>query len=127
MKKFKKLLLLIVLIPVVFVFCACSKYVVDITKDGSTNIYTVSYSDGTKDNLLVKDGEDGKNVSIEELYEVAQNNGYTGTILEFMKEYLSSTVSAEDKETLATEMLREIKQTSKRKDIIIIILIISLA
>ena len=102
MKKFKKLLLLIVLIPVVFVFCACSKYVVDITKDGSTNIYTVSYSDGTKDNLLVKDGEDGKNVSIEELYEVAQNNGYTGTILEFMKEYLSSTVSAEDKETLAT-------------------------
>ena len=31
-----------------------------------------------------------------------------------------------EKETLATEMLREIKQTSKRKDIIIILLIIAL-
>jgi len=105
MKNLKKYLLLFILIPCMLIFCACDRIVVDISKDvsaGGNNVYTISYNDGTKENLTIKDGEDGKDVSIEDIYSVAQQNGYTGTILEFIEEYLGSSISAEDKVTLAT-------------------------
>ena len=104
MKRFKKLLLALILVPCMFVFCAC-RSVVDISKStevGGYNVYTVSYSDGTKENLTIKDGEDGKNLSIEEIYDVATQNGYTGTILEFIQDYLAANISSEEKVTLAT-------------------------
>ena len=105
MKKIKSLILVLLLIPCMVILCACDRAVVGISKDVSVdgnNVYTVSYSDGSKESLTIKDGEDGKDVSIQDIYEVAQQNGYTGTILEFMQEYLSSNVSLEDKVTLAT-------------------------
>ncbi len=44
------------------------------------------------------DGDDGQDLEIEQVYEAAKTAGYTGTFLEFLKEYLSVDL-AEDNDT----------------------------
>lgn len=49
-----------------------------------------------------KDGEDGSDLDIQAVYEAAKDAGYTGTFLEFLKEYLSvDLVENNDTETIA--------------------------
>ncbi len=78
MKKFRKLLLLILIIPCAFIFTACSfsfgeskVYVTGIEKTdiiGNTQTYTVTYSDGTTSSFEVKNGENGQDMNIADLF-----------------------------------------------------------
>lgn len=48
------------------------------------------------------DGDDGSDLNINDVYEAAKEAGYTGTFLEFLKEYLSvDSVEKNDTETIA--------------------------
>ena len=52
-----------------------------------------------------KDGKDATEISIEDLYESAKQNGYDGTFLEFLKEYVDSKVTDYDAETAINSAL----------------------
>lgn len=54
-----------------------------------------------------KDGKDGKdsNVTIEMLYAAAKSDGYTGTLSEFIKEYLSENIDYYDEKTVINKAL----------------------
>ena len=91
--KLKYLLLLLIFLPCVFIFTACASVsVVDISKTGTTenyDVYTITYSNGKTSSFTVANGKDGNDLEIEEIYQAAKNNGYTGTFLEFLDDYLN--------------------------------------
>ncbi len=95
MKKiFKILLLLIVFAPCAFFVTGCKgqKTVVDISKSSASteiiSIYTVTYSDGTTSSFSVEDGEDGKDLNIEDIYEIAKSHNLVSSFGEFLEVYL---------------------------------------
>ena len=64
MKKFRKFLLVLLLIPCCFLFNACmgKTYVTGIEKvaeNEASVTYQVNYSDGTSTNFIVENGKDG--------------------------------------------------------------------
>ncbi len=83
MKYFRKILLLILIIPCMCVFSACSLfdkpvYVVGIEKSesfGNTQIYKVSYSDGSTSSFEVKNGEDADDLNITDLFNLGVSMG----------------------------------------------------
>lgn len=111
MKKFKKFLLLLCLIPCVFLFNACSffneeeVYVTNIVQTevvGNVATYTIYYSDGTtslftitngKDGVDGKDGENGKDgadadfLTIQSIKDYCEQNNLD--FEEFLAEYLT--------------------------------------
>lgn len=95
-KNFKTLVFILLIIPCVFLFGGCnlfasSKTVADIQKTSSSaigDIYTITYNDGTTSSFTVSNGKDGQNLDIEDIYDAAIANGYTGTFLEFLEDYL---------------------------------------
>ena len=68
-------------------------YVTSIEKtgtNGTDDIYTITYSDGTTSTFTVSNGSDGKDVSINDIYE--QYKETTGTDIsfeDFLKQYLT--------------------------------------
>lgn len=82
-------------------FASCNKEIV--------NAYDIAVKNGFEGteaewlaSLNGKDGEDGSDVQIQDVYEAAKEAGYKGTFLEFLKEYLSvDLVENNDTETIA--------------------------
>ena len=105
MKKFRAFLLLIVILPCIFLFGGCSitdPYVIGIEKTetiGTTDTYTIYYSDNTTSTFTVENGTDGKdaeNVTIEDIFmSLVERGQYSDTsedYLKFLSEYLDITV-----------------------------------
>lgn len=108
--KIKKFLLFFLILPCLLLFSACNSdnsvvaknnYIVDISKtdtQGLNDIYTITYSDGTTSSFTIKNGENGKNgqdgknanISLSDAYESAVENGFNGTYIEFLKEFLQT-------------------------------------
>lgn len=69
------------MLPCFLMFGACSKEVIYVTnieqteKTGSTTYYTVTYSNGTKQTLTIKDGENGEDLTIEAIAKYCEANG----------------------------------------------------
>ena len=70
--------------------------------EGNEDTYTITMTNGTKYTFTITNGSNGKdgmdgidgkdasvNFTLDDLYNSAKNNGYTGTYLEFLKEYLN--------------------------------------
>ena len=103
MKSFKKLLLVILILPCVFLFNGCqmpetSLYVTDIVQTetvGNKTTYTVHYSNGTTSLFTMahgKDGENGADLTLESIkaYCIANSVDFDS----FLKEYLTLEVKA---------------------------------
>ncbi|MFQ6752307.1 MAG: S1C family serine protease [Clostridia bacterium] len=77
MKKFRILLLVLIILPCVVLFGGCSlfdaKVVIDIVET-SENIYTVKYSDGTT-SIINANGEDGEDLTLESIEEYCNTHG----------------------------------------------------
>ena len=126
MKKFKWLFFAFILIPCLFMMTGCigqQRVVVGIERvvDSSelVDVYKILYSDGSSDTFTVENGEDGKDLTIDAIYNSAKENGYTGTFLEFLEDYLNinvnqnNTVSAVNKAIFSSVALySEIPMTS---------------
>ncbi len=76
-------------------FSAC-----DFGSNGAKSAYQVAVENGFKGteadwlkSLQGADGDNGKDLDIEEIYDAARNNGYEGSFLDFLKTYLSADVS----------------------------------
>ena len=56
------------------------------------------------------DGEDGKDnaLTVKDYYDAAVENGYEGTMSEFLQEYLSITVSPDNSATIAKNLLSSV-------------------
>lgn len=95
-KSIRRIIFVLLIIPCLFLFGGCNlfeatKTVTDIQKTSSTavgEVYTITYSDGTTSSFTIENGEDGKDLNIEDIYNVAKENGYTGTFLDFLDDYL---------------------------------------
>lgn len=99
MKKYKKFLLILLLVPCLFILNACSffkdseAYVTSIEKTeivGNSSTYTVHFSDGTHSTLTIKDGDDGENgnaLTIESIKSYCSSNNIN--FESFLKEYLT--------------------------------------
>lgn len=94
-KSFKWILLFILMVPCLFIFSACNqqKYVVGIERSqvstSLTDVYTITYSDGSTGSFTIENGKDGSDLSIEDIYEAAKDNGYQGDFLDFLQDYLN--------------------------------------
>ena len=109
MKKTWKILVfvLLVFLPITFMATGCSlntssNSIISIEKTGSqglTDIYTITFVDGTTQTFTVtngKDGTDGDNVTVEDLYEEYKKiYGDDLTYSEFIDKYLSLDVGEE--------------------------------
>lgn len=87
-KTWKKLIATTLAVITVFAFSGCAgKSAYEIAIENG------SFSGSVQDwlaSLKGEDGKDGQDLDIEDLYQVAKNNGYEGTFNEFLKEYLGS-------------------------------------
>lgn len=86
--------------------------VVKTSSVGLDDTYTITYSDGSTSTFTITNGQNGTNgingengesLSFSDLYNTAVDEGYTGTFLEFLQEYLTITVDT-TKTTLATNL-----------------------
>ncbi|MBR2969938.1 MAG: serine protease [Clostridia bacterium] len=77
MKKFRILLLVLIILPCISLFGGCSwfetKYVVNIIETAD-NIYTVKYSDGST-SIIDANGEDGEDLTLESIEEYCNSHG----------------------------------------------------
>ena len=105
--KFAKIMclaLIAIVMPCCILFAGCSTGTVavkDITytrTEGLSDIYTITYTDGTTSEFRVKngadgakgeDGKDAQNVTITEIFEKYKETHANATYEEFLKEYLS--------------------------------------
>ena len=103
MKNKKSLLfsLIVILVVAIFCFCGCNSNnansgltIVSIEKtqtDGLKDIYTITYSDGSEYSFEItngKDGEDGEDLNIDEIYEKYLESNPNATYEEFLKDVL---------------------------------------
>lgn len=101
MKKFTKILMLVLMLPIAWVCCACTttKEPVSIKSIDKTNsvglvdTYTVSYTDGSTSEFTIVNGEDGanlyNNITINDLYNQVKADKPEGyTLINFIDEYL---------------------------------------
>jgi S1-C subfamily serine protease len=110
-------MVLLLVVPLMFVFTACDSTsttaeILSIEKTGSSGLedtYTITYSNGKQFSFTVTNGQngtngtngtDGESLDIEEIYKTAKQNGYTGTFLDFLDAYLDLDYDA-DAETKA--------------------------
>ena len=118
---FKKVIALIISLTICFAFTACfsNKEIINAYDIAVKNVFkgteqewleSLKGKDGIdgKDGVNGIDGVDGKDAtefSIEDLYEAAKNNGFNGTFLEFLQEYINSNVSGYDTENAINSAL----------------------
>ncbi|MBQ7884758.1 MAG: serine protease [Clostridia bacterium] len=103
---FKYALVVIVCFACMFIYNMFqAPTVVGITKGESNGVYDtyiVSYSDGSKNTLTIKngvDGEDAQDISIDDLYlatKTAKGYGDDYTLLDFIEEYMAFSVEEKD-------------------------------
>ena len=98
MNKFKKALLALLLVPATFMLTACGQeplvsiYTIEKTaSDGVIDTYTITYTDGSTSHFTVRNGENAKDITFEDVWKDAQEKGYTGDYWQFLKDYLSTT------------------------------------
>ena len=120
MKKLRYFLLVLVLIPCALLFTGCfndSAYVTNIEKTQTlenSDIYTVTYSDGSTSNFTVENGEDGadaEKVSIEEIFNYLieldpdlYTNNEAG-FKEFLQDYLTIEIEDNNEKTAINKAL----------------------
>lgn len=118
-KRLKYLLLIVLIIPCLFLFSACNqKVVVGIERSSAStsfkDIYTITYSDGSTSSFTVENGKDGEDLNIEDIYAVAQENGYSGTFLEFLKDYLEVETNIDNtQEVVSSALLSSVSITAE--------------
>ncbi len=115
MKKFRKILLILILLPCMFIISGCSffakqdVYVTNILKTetvGTISTYTIYFSDGSTSTLTVtngKDGKDGENVTtetVQALYELYLAEDPDLTFNEFLKNYFTVNQVTEQAKTI---------------------------
>ncbi|MBO5909961.1 MAG: trypsin-like peptidase domain-containing protein, partial [Clostridia bacterium] len=101
MKKFIKCLMVVLIIPIAFMFTGCTGgkeavSIKDIKKTdsiGIVDVYTITYTNGTTDEFTIVNGEDGanlyNNITINDLYNQVKTSKHSGyTLLDFIDEYL---------------------------------------
>ena len=73
------------------------------------------YVDGVDSGVVARgiDGADGKSLDIRDIYDVAVANGYEGTMLQFLKEYLTVTDSGNDVRTISECLLSSVRIISR--------------
>ncbi len=115
MKKFKSLLLILLLIPCCFLFTACNSYsenIVQVEKmynDEIGTVYKLIYSDGSSSYIVDKDIDaTAQKVDLEYVYNVMTENGYTGTYLDFIDEYLNINVSVTDTQLAVAKAINSV-------------------
>ncbi len=98
MNKFKKALLALMLVPATFMLTACGQeplvsiYTIEKTaSDGVIDTYTITYTDGSTSQFTIRNGENAKDITFEDVWKNAQEKGYTGDYWQFLKDYLSTT------------------------------------
>ena len=96
MKKFKAFVLVISILVVTALCTSCA------------SAYDVAVKNGFSGNeqqwlnsLKGKDGADGSDLSIEQIYSYALDNGFSGTYLDFLDEYLSFEVGKSNEEAVS--------------------------
>ena len=103
------LIALVILVPmIILLFAGCEqtgKMIESIEKTntvGNIDTYTITYTDGTTYEFTIENGTDGADATanIQDIYSVAVENGYSGTILEFISSYLQ----VETDDTAATSL-----------------------
>ena len=100
--KIKCLFLLILIVPCMFLFSACGgKVVVGFEKSTAStafsDVYTITYNDGTSDSFSVSHGEDGEDLDIIYIYNVAKSEGaFSGSFSEFLELYLTFDLNVTD-------------------------------
>ena len=104
--------------------CASQSYVTSIAKtgtDGTQDIYTITYSDGSTDTFTEtngRDGQDGEDADINAIYEAyREQTGKDITFEEFLAEYLStnsdmSTVIGSSLQSVAKIYAESVETTS---------------
>lgn len=87
---------LVLALAVLLAGCSGDPYVVSIaqtSRSGTETVYTITYSDGSTSTFSVSDGEDGEDVSIQDVYEqYLASTGQTSddvSYAEFLKTYLT--------------------------------------
>ncbi|MCR4661484.1 MAG: trypsin-like peptidase domain-containing protein, partial [Clostridia bacterium] len=62
--------------------------------EGNVDTYTISLSDGSTYDFTVTNGEAAvvQNITVEALYEAAKETGFTGTLDQFLREYISENI-----------------------------------
>ena len=81
---------------------AAQPSIVGITKGGSNGVYdtyVIKYSNGKSDSITIKNGENGKDVTVNDLYiatKTALNKGDDYTLLDFINDYMNYTVQERD-------------------------------
>lgn len=103
---FKYVLVVIICFACMFIYNIFQAPTVVGIEKGETNglydSYVVTYSNGTKDTITIKngaDGEDADDISIEDLYlatKAAKGYGDEYTLLDFVEEYLSFNIEQKD-------------------------------
>lgn len=100
--KYFMVVLVCLVCMVVYNLCATQPSIVSITKGESNGVYDtyiVKYSNGKADSITIKNGEDGKGVTVNDLYlatKTALNKGDDYTLLEFINDYMNYTVEERD-------------------------------
>ena len=100
---FKYVLVVIVCLSCMLIFnFALEPSIVSIQKGESNGIYDtyiLKYSNGKSDTITIKNGENGEDLSLQELYEatkIAKGYGDEYTMLDFIDEYLSLSIEEKD-------------------------------
>lgn len=117
MKKILKYILVVVIsFACVFIYNLFqAPTVVGINKiesNGLYDAYVVTYSDGSKDTITIKNGEDANDITIEDLYyatKEAKGYGDEYTLLDFVNEYLSFNIEQKDEAKAYLGMLSTVE------------------
>lgn len=96
-------ILIALVLAVCFVFGGCFGSKVSVTgieytgTNGTTNVYTVTYSDGTTSTLSVENGKDGKSITLSEVFSACVEQGlYTEEqYSEFISDFIDENIQAD--------------------------------
>ncbi len=114
MKKLKVFLIALLALPCVL-FSGCSlldteAYVTGIEKTstiGNSDVYTISYSDGTTSKFTVENGEDGEDVQIEAIFNACVARGMYTDDNDGFKAFLADYMSIEINDTTETQAINK--------------------
>lgn len=110
-KKIKCLLLVLLIVPCLFLIEGCNRTPVVVNFERSSastsmvDVYTITYSDGSTSSFSVENGSDGKDLSIEDIYSLAKDSGFTGSFLDFVDMYLDIVIETDNSKAINKSLL----------------------
>ena len=110
-KKIKCFLLALLILPCLFLTIGCNRTPVVVNFERSSastsmvDVYTITYSDGSTSSFSVENGSDGKDLSIEDIYALAKDAGFTGTFLDFVDMYLDIVIETDNSKAINKSLL----------------------